>query len=949
MTVFSFFRAFFILGLAGLTTPQMFAAPANADVTITETSESYTLDNGIIEAIISKRTSDLISMKYKGLQTLELDSGGHSGGYWSHDVTGADEIIPRISIDPTQNGGEMAEVSIKGVSNGVLMGHGPGTPTEGDLAVDIDIRWALKRGEPGVYTYTAFEHPPEYESGTMAEARIAVKLMEDFDHLYADKARSGPYPLLGEGIDKYVYTALQAEERAFGWTSAEKKIGWFLLNPSAEYLSGGPTKAEFLVHGTEPTVLSYWKSSHYYGANVSTLEGEHWTKVIGPFMFYVNEGEDHEAMVADAKAKLKTEEAQWPYAWVDAPGYALAEERGTVKGRIALSDAGQTSFQGWLQVGLSKAPYQIPAAGDQMRDIEWQNDGKFYQFWNKSTNPDGSFEIPNVSPGTYTLHAFAEGVLGEFSQANVTIEPGQTIDLGDLNWTPRRFGEQVWEIGIADRTAMEFNSGPRYFEPGIQLRFNEIFPDGVTYTIGESTPNDWFFAHFPTPKKNQDYEIRAFVGIVGDGVETPYTIEFDMPDTANGIATLRMALTSTTTRELNISVNGTAIEPVTFNVLDAALMRHQMYGRWFEKWVSFDADLLKAGKNTLTLTLPAGQVNASLIYDYLRLELDPAATTAPPPPSKLNLRPRAPVPAPAEKAAYEIRTPLDDTRFGLPAFKANGRVFVEGQTMAGEKAIFIEENGQPARELITPAHFNTNGTLGEWRPSPDGRYVAWSEAIADPEKPWRFVYVYDVDEARKLHDELWWVLNSDIAWSADSKGFYYSRYNPPNPNPEVQRFNTAQSVFYHRLGDDRYEDRLVYTSDRGGMIHIADTSSDGRWVVINGSIGGNGHSEIVLIDTTEKAPGPFKAIRSHTDSWQFAGSQHDDLFFVTTEGARTNRRLVLLDTSQPSLPIIEVVPERAKRLQAARLSGDDILLSYGEPPNFEVRRIAIPKSAPRAL
>jgi rhamnogalacturonan endolyase len=38
--------------------------------------------------------------------------------------------------------------------------------------------------------------------------------------------------------------------------------------------------------------------------------------------------------------------------------------------------------------------------------------------------------------------------------------------------------------------------------------------------------------------------------------------------------------------------------------------------------VVFDASLLKAGTNTITLTVPAGTLTAGIIYDYLRLELE---------------------------------------------------------------------------------------------------------------------------------------------------------------------------------------------------------------------------------------------------------------------------------------------------------------------------------------
>jgi hypothetical protein len=56
---------------------------------------------------------------------------------------------------------------------------------------------------------------------------------------------------------------------------------------------------------------------------------------------------------------------------------------------------------------------------------------------------DGKFTITNVRPGTYTLHAFADGVLGEFAQTNITVDGRQeSVDLGKLEWKPVRYGKQ---------------------------------------------------------------------------------------------------------------------------------------------------------------------------------------------------------------------------------------------------------------------------------------------------------------------------------------------------------------------------------------------------------------------------------------------------------------------------------------------------------------------------
>ena len=140
-----------------------------------------------------------------------------------------------------------------------------------------------------------------------------AKLADLFDWMSVAPHRDMSYPQgLREG-DKYIYTVVQSENPAFGWSSTTKNVGFYILNASMEYMSGGPTKVEFQGHRdtnatNAPCVLNYWRSSHYGGAEVNVADGEHWRKVIGPFMLYVNSGANPQAMFDDAKAQQKKQQ-----------------------------------------------------------------------------------------------------------------------------------------------------------------------------------------------------------------------------------------------------------------------------------------------------------------------------------------------------------------------------------------------------------------------------------------------------------------------------------------------------------------------------------------------------------------------------------------------------------------------------------------------------------------
>ena len=89
----------------------------------------------------------------------------HQYGFWSHDTEGP-HTVRKITIDPKSNGGQRAEVSIRGISDGKPMGAGPG----GNFISDVKPVH-LGRDDRSV-SYSIFEHQPEYPASSLGEALL---------------------------------------------------------------------------------------------------------------------------------------------------------------------------------------------------------------------------------------------------------------------------------------------------------------------------------------------------------------------------------------------------------------------------------------------------------------------------------------------------------------------------------------------------------------------------------------------------------------------------------------------------------------------------------------------------------------------------------------------------------------------------------------------------------
>ena len=218
-------------------------------------------------------------------------------------------VTSSVTIDPATNGGERAEVSVKGVNSGGTGGRGGG--------MDIETRITMERGTSGFYTYDEYTHKASYPFVHVGENRFILEdINPTFDWLSVDNDRNmlmsqapedhmihaKEQSIYNSGIyknsveHKYSYNALMYKLTAWGWSSTKDHIGVYFINPSNEYIGGGPDKLDLIDHLSAPgspsyqgIILDYWTSGHYgAGDNTEIPAGQDWKRVVGPIFVYLN-------------------------------------------------------------------------------------------------------------------------------------------------------------------------------------------------------------------------------------------------------------------------------------------------------------------------------------------------------------------------------------------------------------------------------------------------------------------------------------------------------------------------------------------------------------------------------------------------------------------------------------------------------------------------------------
>ncbi|AUW58254.1 S9 family peptidase [Sphingobium sp. SCG-1] len=277
----------------------------------------------------------------------------------------------------------------------------------------------------------------------------------------------------------------------------------------------------------------------------------------------------------------------------------------------------------------------------------------------------------------------------------------------------------------------------------------------------------------------------------------------------------------------------------------------------------------------------------------------------------------------------------DYGRYSAPTKAGNRYFFTYNTGLQNQSPLFVREGLRgKQRMLLDPNAFSRDNAtaLAEWKPSPNGRYLLY--AVQDGGTDWRTLALIDVASGKALSDRVEWVKFSNLSWDAEGQGFFYSRFAAPEQGATFQSLNENQQIYYHRVGSEQTEDRLIYeTPDQPKLGHSAKVTDDGKWLVITSRAGTDEKNDVTLVSLAgswQNMPiTPQSLIRGRANEWTLVGSRGDTLWFITDKSAPRSR-IVTLDAGNPRQPASEIVPQGKDTLAAGSLVGDRIILAYLE-------------------
>lgn len=266
-------------------------------------------------------------------------------------------------------------------------------------------------------------------------------------------------------------------------------------------------------------------------------------------------------------------------------------------------------------------------------------------------------------------------------------------------------------------------------------------------------------------------------------------------------------------------------------------------------------------------------------------------------------------------------------RYSTPWREGDYYFFFKNDGMQNQSVLYVREGleGEP-RVFIDPNQMSEEGIISLSRLSVcnQAKYMAYS--ISTGGSDWNEIFVKDIATGKTLDDHIKWVKFSGISWKGD--GFYYSRYDEPEPGQELSAANEFHKVYYHKLGTSQKEDRLVYYNpDHPRRNYGVSTTDDERFVILSESQSTSGNA--IYIKDTHKPGRQFTKLIEGFNSNNWVIDHIDGKLLVLTNHSAPRYRLVKIDPARPS-EWKELIAENENVLRSVSLIGGKIISTYLE-------------------
>ncbi|THH13332.1 hypothetical protein EW146_g6877 [Bondarzewia mesenterica] len=281
------------------------------------------------------------------------------------------------------------------------------------------------------------------------------------------------------------------------------------------------------------------------------------------------------------------------------------------------------------------------------------------------------------------------------------------------------------------------------------------------------------------------------------------------------------------------------------------------------------------------------------------------------------------------KLEEEIRKSTDYERFSAPSFKKDNRWYWSYNSgLQAQSVIYrstdstlpsfhtsTNQSFNPGEVFFDPNALSVDGTVSlataafSW----DGKWFAYG--ISRSGSDFTSVYVRstdhpltDIENDKKLSDEIRFVKFSGIVWTHDNKGFFYQRFPDRESHGEASEDKAGTEtegdrdamLYYHRIGTPQSEDVLVIKDPEHPqwMWGASVSEIDERWLALHVSRDTSRKGLLWVADLDKNTIGPninwIKLIDEFEADYNIIGND-DTKFYLHTNADAPQYKVITVD------------------------------------------------------
>ncbi len=262
---------------------------------------------------------------------------------------------------------------------------------------------------------------------------------------------------------------------------------------------------------------------------------------------------------------------------------------------------------------------------------------------------------------------------------------------------------------------------------------------------------------------------------------------------------------------------------------------------------------------------------------------------------------------------------FDYPRVSVPERHA-GLIFYSRNTGLQNHSVVYVREGQdgPERVLLDPNELSPDGTVALTAISVtrDGSLMAYTLSKSGSDR--QEIFVRDVASGRDLPDRLLWAKFTNLSWTPDRKGFFYTRFPEPGTLAAGDESYYAR-VYYHALDEPQEQDPLVYERPEQRELFCQGVATrDGRFLLLLVSQGSSDKSEVFVRDLATPGAPIRPVFTGFADAWTFVDELDGRFFFLTDKDAPLGR-MMAVDLGRGETEPVEVLAEGRDKLEAAAI------------------------------